>query len=209
MINQKNTITTAILMGFVMIIAVAWVQKPVVETGTVALNRMYDPHIYGDKNAQTTIVEFSDVECPFCARLHPTLEQIVDQSDGTINWEYRHLPLPNHRNAELGAVATECVAAIAGNDYFWQFLDEILREQKLHSEDYYVKVASNLGVDQIKFRECLSSSEYDDVIEKDVQAAHAFGGRGTPYSVIKFPDGTTKSVPGALPFSHWQDLLKQ
>lgn len=53
-----------------------------------------DRNLYGSPRADITIVEFSDVECPFCARVHPTIERLVDESDGQINWEYRHLPLP-------------------------------------------------------------------------------------------------------------------
>ena len=78
-------------------------------------------HIYGNPNAQVTIIEYSDYECPFCKRIHSTLKKVVDESNGNVNWIYRHWPLHQHSFEKLAA--SECVAQIKGNDAFWKYSD--------------------------------------------------------------------------------------
>ncbi|MFA6355226.1 MAG: thioredoxin domain-containing protein [Candidatus Paceibacterota bacterium] len=82
-------------------------------------------HVKGDpKTAQITIIEYSDFECPFCARFHPVLERIVSESNGSIAWVYRQFPLTQiHKNAMDRAIASECVAKLKGNDAFWKYAD--------------------------------------------------------------------------------------
>ncbi len=84
-------------------------------------------HILGDRNAAVTIVEYSDIDCPFCKRLHPTLQALVDE--GKIAWVYRNSPIPQlHPNAYKKAIAAECVAKISGNDAYWTYLGELIKE---------------------------------------------------------------------------------
>jgi len=164
-------------------------------------------NIYGNVDAETTIVEFSDFECPFCSRLHPTLKQLVDESEGSLNWEYRHLPLASHKGARPAAIASECVADLAGNDAFWNYLDEIFANQRSLTPDFLQSQASRLGVDESAYTSCIASSEIADRVEADLQAAIKQGGSGTPYSVIEFADGSTKVVSGALPYQNWVQTL--
>ena len=82
-------------------------------------------HILGNINtAKVTIVEYSDFECPFCARFHPILEKVYNESNGEIAWVYRQFPLVQiHKNAMERAIASECIASIKGNDAFWKYAD--------------------------------------------------------------------------------------
>ena len=83
-----------------------------------------EDHIRGSIDAEVVLVEFSDLDCPFCKQLHPTLKRLVDEYDGRVAWVYRHYPLEQlHPNAPLLAEASECVAQIKGNDAFWEFID--------------------------------------------------------------------------------------
>jgi protein-disulfide isomerase len=82
-------------------------------------------HAIGSPNATLTIVEYSDLRCPFCSRFQSTLNDIV-KSRGDIRWVYRHFPLDQlHPDARALAVASECVASLGGNDKFWQFIDRV------------------------------------------------------------------------------------
>ena len=95
----------------------------VTPSSTIPIPISGDDHIFGNKNADVIIVEYSDFECPFCQQFHPTLKQIVADYDGQVAWAYRHLPLESlgHVNAKPAAEASECVAELGGNDAFWQY----------------------------------------------------------------------------------------
>jgi len=91
----------------------------------------FDPatdHYKGSASPAITIIEYSDFECPFCSRIHGTLEQLVEENDN-LAWAYRHLPLGFHPQALPAAIAAECVAQEAGNEGFWQFADAIFADQ--------------------------------------------------------------------------------
>lgn len=85
-------------------------------------------HVRGNKDAKVTLIEYSDYECPFCIRFHPTTLQLMEQYEGDLNWVYRHFPLEAiHPSARALAEASECVAQVAGNDAFWAFTDAVLK----------------------------------------------------------------------------------
>jgi protein-disulfide isomerase len=89
-----------------------------------AEGRTDEDHARGAANAPVTIIEYSDLDCPFCQRLHPTLLTIMQEYEGEVAWVYRHLPLEQlHPNAPLLAEASECVAELGGNEAFWKFVD--------------------------------------------------------------------------------------
>lgn len=164
-------------------------------------------HLYGNPKAETVIVEFSDYECPFCAQLHPTLKKIVDQSNGTIAWEYRHLPLASHPHARLAASYAECVALESGTDTFWQYSDVLFANQEKITEKYLLQQALALGSEEKKLSECVQSNSVATQIANDTQVAKSLGGSGTPFSVIIFPDKVHKPISGALPYEKWVTLL--
>jgi len=98
----------------------------------VRLFRPFDPvtdHYRGSGSPSITIIEYSDLECPFCARVHDTFKQIVDEHTD-VTWVYRHLPLSFHPQAMPAAIASECVAREEGNEAFWNFADTIFANQE-------------------------------------------------------------------------------
>jgi len=93
--------------------------------------RLFNPEIdayKGSANPSFTVIEYSDFQCPFCARVHPTLQSLVDTNDD-VAWVYRHLPLDFHPEAMPAAIAAECAYAEEGNDAFWMFTDTIFENQ--------------------------------------------------------------------------------
>lgn len=87
-------------------------------------------HYKGSNNPNITIIEYSDFECPFCSRVHGTLDQVV-KNNNDITWVYRHLPLSFHPQAMPSAIISECIADQAGNEAFWEFSDIIFEDQDL------------------------------------------------------------------------------
>lgn len=84
-------------------------------------------HIIGDPNAPIVIVEFSDLECPYCKKFGETMKEIVAESNGQVAWVYRHWIVHTQpgQNALPKAAAAECVAKLKGEDAFWQYVDLI------------------------------------------------------------------------------------
>jgi len=165
--------------------------------------------VYGSSEAETTIVEFSDYECPFCARLHPTLKRLVDESSGKIAWEFRHLPLPNHSLAFPAAVISECVADELGVPAFWQFSDSVFLAMGSLTADSLQAIALSLGLSEETYIRCQNDTRLQARVENDRQVAEALGGRGTPFNLIVKTDGTVTPVSGALPYEQWLGLLGQ
>lgn len=152
----------------------------------------------GNKDAGITVVEFSDIDCPFCSRFHDTMNQVMADYGGDVNWVYRHFPLPSlHPEASKKAEATECVGELAGNNTFWSFLDKLFAGDETLSN--IADIAASLGVDKAKFQECLDSNKYASKVASQSQEAQKAGGRGTPYSVI-LAGGQKIPIPGALPY---------
>jgi protein-disulfide isomerase len=86
-----------------------------------------DDRYLGNINADVVIIEYSDIDCPFCKKFHPTMERIAQEYGSKIAWVYRHFPLDSlHPEARTKAEATECVAQIAGNEVFWKYLKTLV-----------------------------------------------------------------------------------
>src|SRR3989338_1472713 len=77
-------------------------------------------HILGNINAKIVIVEYSDLECPYCKVFHQTMHKVVSDNSGNVAWVFRHYPIPQlHPKAFREAEATECAWGQGGNNAFW------------------------------------------------------------------------------------------
>lgn len=165
-----------------------------------------DDHIRGDINtAEVIIVEFSDLECPFCKSFHPTLQKVTEEYGDKVAWVYRHFPLDSlHPKARNEAEASECAAELGGNDGFWAFIDRLYEVTPSNNgllETQLPEIAGDVGLDVTAFNDCLASGKYADKIEAQYQDAVAAGGNGTPYSVAIGADGTIIPINGAQPYA--------
>ncbi len=159
-------------------------------------------HIRGNPQAKVFIVEYSDLECPYCKVFHTTMNQIMAQfgAEGEVAWVYRHFPLPFHVKAFKEAEATECVARLGGNTQFWQYVDTIFRvttsNDGLNLLDLPV-FASGLGIDEDAFNTCLESGEMSTLVEMDMMSGNNAGVSGTPHSLIVVNGKIVDIIEGA------------
>jgi protein-disulfide isomerase len=160
--------------------------------------------VRGDRGAKVTIVEFSDTECPFCKRIHPTFGKIVKDYKGKVNWVYRHAPLAQlHSKAAKESEALECSGDQKGNDGFWKYTDALYEKTPSNNGldvAELPKIAQSVGLDVSKFNDCLASGKYAAKVAESLKQAEAAGMQGTPYSIIVSSD---KKIPlsGAVPES--------
>lgn len=170
-------------------------------------------HILGNPSAPVKIVEYSDLECPFCARFHTTMKQAMDEfgKDGRIAWVYRHFPLEQiHSFARPGAYGAECANELGGAQAFWGFVDAVFAKQEEGlSEKLFSQIAEEIGLERNAFAACTSSDRHKSVIDADLENAVASGGRGTPHSIIIAPDGTMQTVNGAVPYATLKSQIEQ
>ncbi len=169
--------------------------------------------IRGDSGAPIKIVEFSDMECPYCKMFHQTMLRVIEEygKDGKVAWIYRHYPLPIHSKAKKSALAAECAAELGGNAGFWNYLDgyfEITPSNNQIDLAELPKIAENIGLDKTLFKECLESGRYNELIEEQSQNAQDSGARGTPYSVIIAKDGEKYPIGGALPYEQIKEMIE-
>lgn len=95
--------------------------------------RDFDPEIdyfKGAQDAEVTIFEWSDYECPYCARVHGELQRVVDNYPN-VNWVYRQLPLSFHEQAVPAAKAALCIGREEGNEAYWNFTDTLFSDQSV------------------------------------------------------------------------------
>lgn len=172
-----------------------------------------DDHVRGSLDkAEVIILEYSDLECPFCKNFHETMNQIIAAyPDGEVAWVFRHFPLDSlHTKARTEAEAAECIAQLVGEDAFWNYIDKIF--EATPSNDgldlaLLSQFATEVGADKAKFDTCTTKRQTQKVVETDEENAYASGGNGTPFSIIVLKDGQKIGLGGALPFENLKQII--
>ncbi len=161
-----------------------------------------DPQ-WGNADAPVTIVEISDFECPFCARVNPTLKQVKDTyGPDKVRIVWKHQPLPFHKAARPAHEAAATVHALGGD--FWKFHDQAFKNPKALTEQNFKTWAVEAGVDAAKFEEAFKAKKYAAKVDEDMALARKIGATGTPAFRI---NGVTLS--GAQPFAKFKEIIDQ
>lgn len=166
-----------------------------------------DDHIRGDKDAEITLIEYSDFECPFCSRHAPTVDQLVEDYDGKVNVAFRHFPLSFHANAQKSAEATECADDQNGNDAFWAYHD-LLFTKGVGALDTLIGYAEELNLDVDEFADCLDSGKFEQKVKDDMTSGSKGGVQGTPGNIL-YNNKTkeTQLVSGAQPLANFKTAI--
>lgn len=170
-------------------------------------------HILGNPNADVIIVEYSDLECPYCKVFHTTLKRVMSEygKDGKVAWVYRHFPIESlHSKAPKEAEATECANELGGSVKFWEYTDMVYeRTSSNNSLDpkELPKIANDIGLDVKAFNACLSSGKYAKLVQDSYDDAVKAGGRGTPNSILITKDNVQTTVSGAQPYQDLKNII--
>lgn len=169
-------------------------------------------HIRGNKDADISIIEYSDFECPYCKRNHSVMQQVIDNFPGKVHWVYRHLPLEFHDpNATEQAQASECVAKVFGTESFWRLNDLIFERtnsNKSFSSAKLYALLSELEFNTPTFSQCMSSGETLGIITQHKDEAASLGVSGTPANIIRNnKTGEVKLLPGAYPYESFEATI--
>jgi protein-disulfide isomerase len=154
----------------------------------------------GPEDAAVTLVAFSDFQCPFCARVTPTLAQVDEEYGSEVRIVFKHLPLSMHPKAPAAHAAAEA-ARLQGK--FWEMHDLIFANQREMSEEKYVEYAGEIGLDVERFRRDVASPAVIAAVERDKQEAEALGVTGTPSFFVN-----GKFMSGAQPLSEFKARIE-
>ncbi len=151
-----------------------------------------DDHVRGDlSKAKVVMIEYSDYECPFCERHHPTMQEIYSKYGDDIAWVYRHFPLSFHPEAVPAANAAECANE---QGKFWEYTDALYENQDKLGTAYYGELADELKLKRSQFDDCVESEKYAAKIAADTASGRTAGVTGTPATFIN-----GKMISGAVP----------
>jgi protein-disulfide isomerase len=153
--------------------------------------------ILGPKDATVTIVEFVDMQCPYCAHEYPTLKEILKQYPGKVRLVFKHFPLGFHTKAKPAHAAVELALQKGGNDAFWKMHDMIMADpKKLEIADLRV-YAKKIGMDLDKFDKVTSSvTMMDELLKTDKAMANKCNVKATPSILINGLKLTNRSIEG-------------
>jgi protein-disulfide isomerase len=170
-------------------------------------------YIRGNKDAKVTLLEYSDLECPYCKTFHETVQQVMSAYPNDVRIVHRHFPLSFHVNAAKEAEAAECVAEQGGSDAYWKFIDAIYTRTTSNGTgfalDKLAPLAKEVGVDQTKFTSCLDTGKYTEKVNTDLSEGSAAGVSGTPTSFVLDEAGNVvETIPGALSFAQVDTIIK-
>lgn len=169
--------------------------------------------VRGNPDAAITIVEFSDFQCPYCARAYATMEQVVEQYGDDVRFVYMQYPLPNHPWARPASIAALCAAQQSPNA-FWTLHDGYFENQG----------AMTTGNVLAKSREFLAGSDLDlgawgtcaedtssdahqqavDTLQRDMALAQQYGVTGTPGFFVN-----GRFLNGAQPFEAFEAIIQE
>ena len=203
--NKNNLVPIAIVIAGLIIGGALYLRAPATSqpnTAAVALSQggleKLDPidsteHVLGNANAPIKIVEYSDLECPYCKAFHLAMDDLIAKYSGEqVAWVFRNFPLDRHPKAMPEAVAAECVARLGDNDKYWRYIDQIFATTPSNNGlDLAVlpQFAADLGIDATNFQNCFDNNETKSIIDADYQNGVEIGVDGTPYGIMILPDG--------------------
>jgi protein-disulfide isomerase len=160
-----------------------------------------DDPVLGAATAPVTVVVFSDFQCPFCARVEPSLKQLGQEYAGKVRFVWKHQPLPMHPNAVPAAIAAE---AAREQGKFWEMHDKLFAAQQDLTPATYERYAQELKLDMGKFKASVAASKGQARISADQDLARSVGVNGTPTMFFN-----CRQVVGAVPYPNLKTVMDE
>jgi protein-disulfide isomerase len=166
----------------------------------------------GRPDAPLTMVEFTDLQCPFCRQYATVTFAEIKKNwidTGKLRYVSQDFPLDFHPLAMAAARAARCAGE---QGKFWDMRFTLVTNATVLSPDYIAKTAADLKLDTKAFATCTASTKFDAAIQADVLEGARIGVGGTPTFVLGKTAGTTLEGPvivGAVPYVQFDAKLKE
>jgi len=183
-------------------------------TPPIKISADNDP-IIGNPDAKISIIEFSDFQCPFCARFHiQTLPLIIEEyiEDGKVKLVFRDFPIQNiHPNALPASVAAECANEQGKfkemHDILFENQNQWNKQETADAISLFNQYATEMNLDQEIFDSCLSNGKYIEEIKNDLEDGRDYGISGTPGFFIGNDQIGYVELKGAQPFESFKKVI--
>ncbi len=163
--------------------------------------RVGDNPSLGAREALVTIVEFSDFQCPSCARFVPIIKQLIAQYGDKVRIIFRDFPLTIHKDAPKAAEAASCANE---QGKFWEMHDKLFSNQNNLRVNDLKRYAAEIGLDITNFSQCLDSGKYSKEWQEDMADGSRYGISGTPTFFIN-----GRLVVGAVPYEVFAKIIDE
>ncbi|HEX2673729.1 MAG TPA: thioredoxin domain-containing protein [Polyangiaceae bacterium] len=162
-----------------------------------------DDPVWGAATAPVTIVEFSDLQCPFCSRVEPTIKSLqAKYGPNQLRVVFKHNPLPFHEHARPAAKVADAVLHQGGPSAFFAFLDLAFEEQLKLGDEALAAWVARVGLDPAVVLRRAELPSTNDKIERDIALASKVGANGTPAFRIN-----GKALSGAQPIEAFVSII--
>ena len=159
-----------------------------------------DSPYLGAAEKKVLLVEFSDFQCPYCARAAQTVKEFMAKHSDEVTLVYKHLPLSAIHPQAMAAAQAAYAAQQQGK--FWQYHYALFAQQKQLGEELYLQIAQNLSLDLEQFNR--DRKQAITSIQKDLQLAQQLQINGTPFFVLG-----NQAFSGAVPLSEMEATLEK
>ena len=137
-----------------------------------------EDHAQGDADAEVTLVEYGDYECPHCASAHPVVKRLQQHFGKKLRFVFRNFPLSQiHPHAEAAAETAEFAGA---QSKFWEMHDQLLKNQNLLGQELFEELAEDIGLSKTELREASENKTYEARVLADFSGGVRSGVNGTP-----------------------------
>ena len=143
-------------------------------------------YVDGNKEAKVSVIEFSDVQCPFCQR-HVnggTLDAVKEKYGDDVSIVFAHFPLSFHQNAQKAGEALECAGKIGGEEGFFAFKKAFFAAWGDSSLAIAKEAATEAGMDATELETCVNGGEFAQKVTDQMTFGRKLGVTGTPGNIV-------------------------
>lgn len=160
-----------------------------------------DDPVRGNPSAPVTIVEFSDFQCPFCARVNPTLDRVRQVYGDKVKIVFKDYPLANHPQAPKAAEAARCAGE---QNKFWEMHDAMFANQRALEVPSLKQTARAIGLNGATFDQCLDSNKHERTVRANADLGDKMGVNSTPTLYVN-----GRALIGAMPFENFKQIIDE
>jgi len=202
-----------------------YIEKSGGETGAANTEKVITPEdaakireniaIEGNINADILVIEYSDMECPFCMKqFHETKlpEQLLAQYGDKVAFAFKNSRGVNHPGTEAKAIAALCAQKVDGNEAYIKFYKAIMsgstNEGGVYDVSKLSEISTQIGLDTSAWQTCVDKKETAGIFAAQSSEAEKYGLSGTPGTLIyNTKTGKYDTISGAYPYTEFTNKI--